>query len=361
MIIKLKIYKLKNMLNSVIGIIKNKKKESIFSYLLIKVIKNKIFLIAVNEEIELVTYDEYENYIENLDIILKFDFLYEICKRANNDDDIFIKKNKNIIEIKLSELYFKFLNTLTEKFPNFEDDENIITKFKIESKSLNELFSCILITLFENNFQDFLNGAYMEINENIITTFSSDGNRFTYSYSYVNSNNKNINVIIPKQTINEIIKLTYLYKYIYIVITKKYIKFITKSITLSSKLINDIYELPDLELDQNLFNEIKLKKNFVKNSLYKINFLIREKKVSFLFKENEITIFTEFNNESGYINIKIDQFLNNEFLINLNIKYFIDILKYISGDVFILNFSNNKNFVIINEKNRKYIYTMIPI
>lgn len=95
MIIKIKLNKLKKMLNSIAGVIKNKKKESIYAYLLIKIIKNKIFCVAVNEEIELITYDIYENYTEDIDVVLKFNFINEICKKTtDNDSNIYIKKKK---------------------------------------------------------------------------------------------------------------------------------------------------------------------------------------------------------------------------------------------------------------------------
>ncbi|HIH2763394.1 MAG TPA: hypothetical protein ACYCDB_00215 [Candidatus Azoamicus sp.] len=119
MIIKIKVSKLINMIKIVSNIIKNRKKDSILSYILIKIIKKKIFCISINEEIEIVTYEEYENYINDVEILIRCDFIYEICRRCEEDSDIFIKKNKNSIEIKINETYFMFPNTSSEKFPCF--------------------------------------------------------------------------------------------------------------------------------------------------------------------------------------------------------------------------------------------------
>lgn len=361
MIIKIKVLKLKHMLKLISGAIKNRKKESILAYLLIKVIKNKIFCATINEEIEVVTYDIYENYFQDIEVVLKFEAIYKICKYAKEDLDIFIKKNKNFIEIKLENAYFTFPNTLSEKFPYFGNELEAINKFKISSINLYNLFSCLLVTLNENNIHDFLNGVYMEINENLITVFSSDGNRFTFAYDYIKHANKNFNIIIPKQTIIEIINLLHMCEEIYIVLTKNYIKFITYNVTLTSKLINDIYELPDIDLSQNLFIKTKLEKKNIKNALYKINFLTKENKITFEFNKNEMILFTYFNNEKGYVSIKIENFYINKFSISLNNKYLLDSLKYITNELFIFICSKKKNFIVIKEENKKYIYTMIPL
>ncbi|HIH2763393.1 MAG TPA: DNA polymerase III subunit beta family protein [Candidatus Azoamicus sp.] len=135
---------------------------------------------------------------------------------------------------------------------------------------------------------EFLNGVYLEVNENLITTFSSDGERFALAYDYLEENNNNVNIILPKQTINEVINLTELTRHVYITITKKYIRFISNNTTITSKLIKDIYELPDLNIEQDLFINIELEKHIIKKSLYKINFFIKENKITFEFEKNNI-------------------------------------------------------------------------
>ncbi|HIH2763076.1 MAG TPA: DNA polymerase III subunit beta [Candidatus Azoamicus sp.] len=360
MIIKIKVSKLINMIKTVSRIIKNRKVESILSYILIKIIKNKIFCIAINEEIEIATYDLYENYINDIDIAIKFDIINEICKRSEENADIFIKKNKNSIEIKINDIYFMLPNTCLEKFPCFENEKEKKVKFKIESESLYNLFSCTLISLSENNMQEFLNGVYVEINENIITAFSSDGERFIFSYEHLKENNKNIEIIIPKQTIIEITNLTSIAKHIYISITKKYITFITNNITITSKLINDTYETPNLNIQQNMIEKIFLKKNIIKKSLYKIFFIIKDKKITFEFENNNLKMNTELKNEKAVAYIKIDNTFKQKFFISFNYKYLSDILKYMFNDNFLFIISKKKDFLIIKEDHRKYIYTLIP-
>ncbi|HIH2762145.1 MAG TPA: DNA polymerase III subunit beta family protein [Candidatus Azoamicus sp.] len=360
MIIKIKVYKLMNMLKIVSKIIKNRKIESILSYILIKIIKNKIFCIAINEEIEIVTYDVYENYIKDMEVVIKCDLIYEICKRCEDNSYIFIKKNRNSIEIKLDDIYFMLPNTFSDKFPCFENEKNNKTKFKIKSQSLHKLFSYLLISLSENNMQEFLNGVYLELNENLITAFTSDGERFTFTYDFIEEHNKNFNIIIPKQTIKEIINLTETTKNIYITLTKKYIKFVTDNTTITSKLINDIYTLPNLKIKQDLITKISLDKNEIKKMLYKINFFIKDKKITFEFEKNTINICTQINNEKAIIYSKINNLFKENLTVSFNNKYFSDILKYISHNTFQFIISKEKKFIIIKEDNCKYMYTLIP-
>lgn len=355
---KIKINKLLRMIKTVFGVIKNKKAHIISNLILIKNIKEKTFCVAINEEIETVSYDINDGYNENINILIKYDIIYNICKNHNDDSLLEIKKIKNIITIRVEESFFSIpcLNDLI--FPSFIHEKKFKTKIKINSLELIELLKINILSLNENNSKIFLNGASMEINKNSLCITSSDGIRISFSQMFLNDINKKIKIIIPKNTLIEIINNFQTEEYINILISENQVQFINKKITLTSRLIDDIYLLPYLNLINLKLIELKIDIKIFKNALNKISFLCtNNSKIYIEIKNNAIHFNVKNNNENAYTNFTY----NNDYNIKFNIDYklLIDIIKIIKSEKFKLIIPNDNKYLIIKEEKLSYLY-LIP-
>ena len=355
---KIKINKLLKMIKIVFGVIKNKKANIISNFILIKNIKEKTFCIAINEEIEMVSYDINDDFNENISILIKYDIIYSICKNHNENSILEIKKIKNTINITIEESFFSIpcLNDLI--FPSFIHEKNFNTKIKIKSLELIELLKINIISLNENNSKLFLNGSLMEINKNTLYITSSDGIRISFSQFFLSEIHKKIKVIIPRNTLLEIINNFQTEEYINILISENQIKFINKKITLTSRLIDDIYLLPNLNLTNLKSTELIIDIKFFKNALNKISFFcINNNKINVEIKNNSIYFNVKNNNENASTYFTH----NNNYNINFNIDYklLIDIIKIIKNEKFKLIIPHDNRYLIIKEENLSYLY-LIP-
>ncbi len=359
--IKIKNLNMKNMLSIISGSMKKKNKNDILSYIFIKTIENRIFFISINEEMEIVTHDVLSEKTEDGIILIKYDLINNICKTTKENSIIIIKKTKKTLEIKSENSMYKMPCIDNQIFPSFEIKSPPLISIRIKTFELKHLLLHTPLAVSENNPRLFLNGILLDINKHGINALSSDGFRLIFSHILNKKHNKNIKIIVPKMAINEIINSFKNSAYTDILIFENQIQFSTKKINLTSKLINDTYYNPKINISSNKNTILVIKKDEIKQALEKTNSLSKKtNKVIFIFANNKLIIKSQNNYEYANVIIKTE-YKNLNIKIGINYKHFTEILRFINHNLFEMIISENKQFVIIKEKNSKYIYITIPL
>ena len=169
-----------------------------------------------------------------------------------------------------------------------------------------------------------------------------------------------IKSILPKALINEIINIFVIDSFTNIIIFNNQIKFISEKITLTSKLVEDIYNIPDIYLDLNENIVLELNTIDTLNALEKLIIIKSiDDKAIFFISNNKIII------KSGNFVQNITVFLNidvkyNNIELALNYKHFRDIVKLLEDDIFYFILSNKKSIIIIKEINSNNLHMMMP-
>ncbi len=335
------------------GIIKDTNNSNL-SYILIKIIKNKIFCISINNVFEIVTYNIFDNNTYVFEIILQYNLIYNICKKSPSASKIIFNKNKKYLEIFSDNTLFK-INYKNGIFPSFNLTNNHILKIKIKSTLFLNNIKYAKTAALNSDIKNFLNGIFFEINLNSINVLSSDNIRFFYSSILINNyiNNK-ISFIIPKISINEILNVFMNTDYLYLFIYINQIKIISHRITFTSKLINDIYNLPLINLKTKYKINIMLKKNIFKEAIEKAILLKSSTdKLNFLFGKNKLIINNTNLNENINVFLNINYNLT-DIIIVINYKYLLDILKILDNNT--INLIIIDKFLLLTENKSNFFY-----
>ncbi|HIH2762758.1 MAG TPA: DNA polymerase III subunit beta family protein [Candidatus Azoamicus sp.] len=350
-----------DMLKIVEGGISTTKKDIISLSILLKKIKNKIFCISINEDIEIVTYKEIkDSNTNNVDIILKYELIYNICRSIKNNSDITILKTHNSTEIHTKNSVFEVPLLYSASFPSFRTEKKILLKTKIHSSDLKNLFQYPFITISENTQQDFLNGVLIDINNNSINAIASDGIKTSFSQILIKEFNKRIKIIIPKILIKEFIK-TYQENEMNIInITENYIKIINNKITLTTRLINEIYENNLIDLKYEKFTKIILDTYDLKKSINLLKTICDNNILVLNSKLNKIILTVKQKSETGIITLKATLH-GKDLNLNLNFKHINIISKIIKSEKTEIIVPENKNFLIVKEKDLNCIYITLPL
>ena len=352
---QIKIKTLLEMLKNISNGVKAHKKQELSFYVLIKIIEKKIFCIAINNQIEMVTCDNFEKKEINTEILIKYNLIYNICRTNNENSNINIDQSTNSTIIKVENSKFILTNLNNQIFPTFPIIKKFLVKFKIKTQILINFLKHALITTTEDSPKLFLNGILFDINKNNLSILSADGFRLTYSMFLI-ENNETTKVIIPKNTINEISNTFCNEKETIILISHNQVKFITNNITITSKIINDIYEYPQLNLSKKN-KSIEIDTQEMKNALKKISILISIKNsITLIIEKTNIIIKTKNNNENATIILKKKN--KHKLTININYKYFLDILKLITTEIFNIIITENEK-IIIKENNKDSFYVIM--
>ncbi len=360
--IKIKSKDLIDMLKIVEGGVSITQKEEIGVSILLKKIKNKVFCISINEDIEIVTYkelnDDYNE--ENIDIILRYELIYNICRVTKNDSYIRIFKTNNFTEIQTESSVFELPLIYSANFPSFRSERQILFRLKITSKDLIKLFQYPFITASENNQQNLINGILIDINNNSLTALASDGIRTSFSQILVEDLNKRFKIIIPKKFIKEFINQYQENEVNIINITENYIKIINNKVTITSRLINDYYENSIIDTKYENHTKIILNTQELKKSINVLKIICNNNVLVLSSKLNKISLTVKHKSETGVV--KLDSILSGKNLsLNLNFRHINNISKIIQTEKTEIIIPENKAFIIIKEKKLNCIYITLPL
>ena len=275
--------------------------------------------------------------------------LLDIIKNLKNEDINISLDNEETI-IKQNKIKFKLPFMIAKEFPKFPNKEN---KNILEIKNdidISNILKVINTSIDNNNTKYEFNGALLRIENNTVSFISTDTKRLTISKIQEIESQELHNIIIPKKTINEIMKL--FSKDINLFFDKTTIIIEKNNVFFYSKLINGSF--PDVEkMVPKSFNfELKLVKDDFINSINIIRSVSEKMKIA--FKEN--TIFFE-NIENLNIEAKTQLEVENDFNIFFSVdgNYILDFLYSIDEDIFIIKIIDENSPIELVSKNNKVV------
>lgn len=338
------------------------KKQDIFSYILIKKIKNKLFCISINDEIEIVTTSQIDAQDEkNIDFIIKYELIYNICKCTNDDTNIILKKTNNSIEIKTNNGIFNIPLLYNTDFPSFKDEKTILITIKVSSSEIKSLLYYPYMTTSEKNQNFFFNGILLDINKNSINAIASDGIKTSISQILTLTNlNTRLKIIIPRTIIKEFINTYKENMQTLVIITENYIKLINNQTTITAKLIHDTYEQINTKISSIITTLSVINIKELKKALITLNPICYDKVLALNIKKDKIILTAKNKSEYGIITIKAKS-IGMETNINLSYNHITHILKITNSEHIYIYINTMQQNVIFKEKciNCAYIITQI--
>ena len=354
----IKINKLIKILRNIHSGIKKGRKNVLSSYVLLKIIKQKMFCISIDEEMEIVSYEILEENEEIFEVLIKYDLFYNICKSHSEEEYIRIEKTKKTLDLYVGKNIFNLPYLENQIFPTFLHEVNLKLKIKVKTQDLRNLLNIALSTSRDDNPKHYLNGIFFCLNKNILNIFSFDGFRFSFSYIFIDFCFDKIETILPRNTALEFLNTFNNQDYTLILFFDNQVKFVTSNITLTSRIINDIYHYPKTDLNMSNYKFISLNTKNIKDSLNKISiFCNNESKIIFNFKNNDFSLNVKSLHEQALIKLE-SCFIDFEFKFIIFYTFLNDILKIVNGDFFDLIVNNEDSLTLIKENNSSYIYVI---
>ncbi|WP_226988438.1 DNA polymerase III subunit beta [Ehrlichia chaffeensis] len=141
-------------------------------------------------------------------VVVSAQLLYDIVKKLPNDIEIkFFIGEDGRLTIKCGRTEFFLPVVDIEKFPIIENNE-LQNKFTLQVSELVSLFgkTKFAISIEESRFN--LNGLYVHTSNNILCCAATDGHRLSLTKLSQSQNVlSNFGIIVPKKTVNEILKI----------------------------------------------------------------------------------------------------------------------------------------------------------
>jgi len=315
--------------------------------------KNNICTIkATNSEIGLMTQTENIDIEQEGTITANGQRLLDII-RILKDEEIILEREDDNLKIKQNQSKFKLPIFNPDNFPKFPTIENK-SQITLDSINLIKGLKQISPAIDNNNPKFQLNGALIDIQENITKLVGTDTRRLAV-VSIENTSNNQLSIIIPKKAIIEIQKLFVDQIEIYydqtnlIIINNNYLFF--------TRLINGKYPNYQRIIPQDKKYSIILPKNEMINSIKMITAISQE--IKMIFNQNSI-IFHSLAPDS--IQAKTELIIStplDNFELNVNSRYLLDFISQIEGEEFEILLNEPTLPFVLKEK--KFITVIMPI
>lgn len=204
----------------------------------------KLELIATNMEVYL-SQKIPAQVISEGEITVSTKTLSDIVKKIpDNDITLSVSNETDQLEILGKNCKFNLLTLPVNQFPTL-DNINIESNFKIPCRDFAKIIDSTLFSISSDETRYNLNGVYLSIKDGECTAASTDGHRLSVSVVHVDSNAKEFGVILPKKTLEEIVKIAKDPKNIQldmeVFLSVNKIKFVCNDIVMVSKLIDGTF------------------------------------------------------------------------------------------------------------------------
>ncbi len=339
----------------------------ILSHVLIETNNQKLTLTTTNSEIE-ITNTTNINAKENIkfNICLK-DLINLISILDDNANINFLIDNNQIIITTLNNV-FKLNTIIEQEFHQLITNKKDILKdpITIPTKQLIDLINKTKFSIANDNPQRYLNGLYLILDNNNITTVSSDGHRLSLANIIQNNNITNKKTaVIPKKTIEEISKILKETKTdnITINISQDYIVIHNDTTQIISKLIDENYPEYEKIIPQQSQNKIIINKKDFDAALKQTEIFVKQTNtIKLIFKNNNLNIIAISEKGEANTKIKIKNY-TGEMIAGFNVRYLIETLKKLTTEniIFSINNDENKIALLTNDKIENYKYIIMAV
>jgi len=332
--------------------LEKKDATQITSHIFIEARNNICTIKATNSEIGLAVQTENLEIEQEGTVTANGKRLLDII-RILKDEEIILEKENDNLNIKQNKSKFKLPIFNPDSFPTYPTIENK-SQITLDSINLIKGLKKISTSIDNNNPKFELNGALINIQENITQLVGTDTKRLAVA-SIENRSENQISIIIPKKAIIEIQKLFIDQIQIYydqtnlIIVNNNYFFF--------SRLINGKY--PDYRriIPKDTNYSILLQKKEMMNSIKMITAISQEIKIT--FNQNAI-IFNSLapDNIQAKTELIISTPLDN-FELNVNSRYLLDFISQVEEDEFEILLNEPTLPFVLKEK--KFITVIMPI
>jgi len=353
-----------NPLGNVSGIVEKRHALPILSNLLLENQQGNLKFTATDLEMQISTHIK-TKLSEDFQITISARKLFDITRALPEKSNIDIEIEETKVTVKAKKSRFNLQTLPAKDYPVMKKDENETIELKLSQKIFKQLLKQVDFAMAQQDIRYYLNGLLIEIKEKNINIVGTDGHRLSFTSTTLKESSKNIQVIVPRKTIVELVKLlSDTDDPINIGFTNNQVNFKFNDIDLITKVIDGKFPdysrvIPEghtniFNIDRELLLDAMLRASILSNDKYRgIRMVVEENNLK-LISNNSEHEEAEEELEIVYKGEKID--------IGFNVTYLIDVLTNIQSSQLSIAFSDSSSSCLVTiPKNKEYKYVVMPM
>lgn len=351
-------------LTAVTGIVEKRHTLPILSNLLLEAKNNKIHLTATDLEMQISL---------SVDSAITGDFsttisakkLLDICRSLPDSSEINMMTNDSRITLKTGKSRFNLQTLPASDYPVMTKTQGTSTLVTIGQRQLKALLKQVEFAMAQQDIRYYLNGLLFEVSENHLNIVGTDGHRLSFTSTQLEQNYEKQEVILPRKTVVELIKLLDdSDEDVQVELASNQVNFSFSHIKLISKVIDgkfpDYYRVIPVG-HQNSFTTDRLG---VLLAMQRASILSNEKYrgIRLVLSNNNLKLIsTNSDQEEAEEELEIT-YVGDSLDIGFNVTYLIDVLNNTNSEQVTFSFADaNSSCLVTLPNNASYKYVVMPM
>jgi DNA polymerase-3 subunit beta len=195
-------------LHAVSGIVEKRHTLPILSNVLIERTADTLLLLATDLEIQVSTrFDSPQKGSENYSVTASARKLLDILKALPDEAAISLEALNNRMQVRSGKSRFNLQTLPAEDFPKLTQAGTTTQKITTSQKLLRALLLQVQYAMAQQDIRYYLNGMLLVLDEDVLKAVATDGHRLAYASIKLQQKTELQEVILPRKTIQELIKL----------------------------------------------------------------------------------------------------------------------------------------------------------
>ena len=277
--------------------------------------------------------------------------------------DIQIEDTKVTVKAKKSKFN---LQTLPAKdYPVMVENKGEVTTFSIPQNQLKSLLKQVDFSMAQQDIRYYLNGLLFEVDGEKLNIVATDGHRLSFTSTTLDDGQEKTQIIIPRKTIIELIKLMEEEnKLVKINVTKNQVTFKFNEIDLITKVIDGKFPDYNRVIPVGHTNIFEVDRLSLLASMQRASILSNEKYrgIRMVIEENNLKLISS-NSEQEQAEEELEiKYTGTNIDIGFNVTYLIDVLVNIQFDKLTFAFNDSSSSCLITiPNNDDYKYVVMPM
>jgi DNA polymerase III subunit beta len=351
-------------LTNVTGIVERRHTLPILSNLLLEAKNNKIQLTATDLEMQISLSIE-NAFSGELSTTISAKKLLDICRSLPESSEIDMTNKDSRIIVKAGKSRFNLQTLPAADYPIMTKAVGDQIKITLSQITLKKLLKQVEFAMAQQDIRYYLNGLLLEVNGNKLNIVGTDGHRLSFTSTALDQNYEKTEVILPRKTVIELIKLLNDNdEEIIIEIANGQVNFAFGDIKLISKVIDGKFPDYNRVIPQGHQNTFTVNRMQILTAMQRASILSNEKYrgIRMVLSNNNLKmISTNTEQEEAEEELEIN-YQKDPLDIGFNVTYLIDVLNNVSDEEVIFSFADaNSSCLVTTAHDENYKYVVMPM
>jgi len=353
-------------LHAVSGIVEKRHTLPILSNVLLERTSDTLRLLATDLEIQVSTSIDCSNSgTDNYLVTTSARKLLDILRSLPEKAEVTLEAQNNRMQVRSGKSRFNLQTLPAEDFPKLTQSTTKTATIKVPQKQLRSLLLQVQYAMAQQDIRYYLNGMLLVIDGNQLRAVATDGHRLAYASILLVENADSQEVILPRKTIQELVKLLDdIDDEVAIELSATQVSFRLGALELITKVVDG--KFPDFNrvIPTNYKKSFQISRDTLQHALQRVAILSNEKfrGVRWTLTEGQLRIAcTNTEQEEAFEELEVG-YKGEALDIGFNVTYLLDVLANLNSEKVNCSFGDANSSVLITiAENIEFRYVVMPM